>query len=115
MPSPAEDQWLAVKMCNQEVTNCETKAIQNPSVLTVCGTPVIMTDIPGSTHGPGKNITLYYCVISCIEMIMMMMKMRVMMTIMIIIIIIIIIIYYDNYYDNNGDDDDDDDDDDDEA
>ena len=113
MPSPAEDQWLAVKMCNQEVTNCETKAIQNPSVLTVCGTPVIMTDIPGSTHGPGKNITLYYCVISCIEMIMMMMKMRVMMTIMIIIIIIIIIIYYDNYYDNNGDDDDDDDDDDD--
>ena len=79
-------------MCNQEVTNCETKAIQNPSVLTVCGTPVIMTDIPGSTHGPGKNITLCYCVISCIEMIMMMMKMRVMMTIMIIIIIIIIII-----------------------
>ena len=91
MPSPTEDQWLAVKMCNQEVTNCETKAIQNPSVLTVCGTPVIMTDIPGSTHGPGKNITLCYCVISCIEMIMMMMKMRVMMTIMIIIIIIIII------------------------
>ena len=92
MPSPTEDQWLAVKMCNQELTNCETKAIQNPSVLTVCGTPVIMTDIPGSTHGPGKNITLCYCVISCIEMIMMMMKMRVMMTIMIIIIIIIIII-----------------------
>ena len=91
MPSPTEDQWLAVKMCNQELTNCETKAIQNPSVLTVCGTPVIMTDIPGSTHGPGKNITLCYCVISCIEMIMMMMKMRVMMTIMIIIIIIIII------------------------
>ena len=105
MPSPPEDQWLAVKMCIQEVTNCETKAIQNPSVLTVRGTPVIMTDIPGSTHGPGKNITLYYCVISCIEMMMM-------MTIMIIIIIIIIIIYYDNYYDNNGDDDDDDDDDD---
>ena len=68
-------------------------------------TPDLKTDIPGSTHGPGKNITLYYCVISCIEM-------RVMMTIMIIIIIIIIIIYYDNYYDNNGDDDDDDDDDD---
>ena len=99
-------------MCNQEVTNCETKAIQNLSVLTVCGPPVLMTDIPGSTHGPGKNITFYYCAISCIEMMMMMMKMRVMMTIMIIIIIIIIIIYYDNYYDNNGDDDDDDDDDD---
>ena len=78
-------------MCNQEVTNCETKAIQNLSVLTVCGPPVLMTDIPGSTHGPGKNITFYYCVISCTEMIMMMMKMRVMMTIMIIIIFITII------------------------
>ena len=46
MPSPTEDQWLAVKMCTQEVTNCKTKAKQNLSVLTVCGTPVIMTDIP---------------------------------------------------------------------
>lgn len=35
MPSPAEDQWLPVKMCNQEVTNCEKKALQNLSVLTV--------------------------------------------------------------------------------
>ena len=59
MPSPAEDQWLAVKMCNQEVTNCKTKAIQNLSVLTVCGTPDIITEILGSNHGPRKNITLY--------------------------------------------------------
>ena len=56
MPSPTEDQWLAVKMCNQEVTNCDPEAIQKPSVLTVCGTPVLMTDIPGSTHGQGKTL-----------------------------------------------------------
>ena len=44
-----------------------------------------MTDVLGSTHGPGKNITLYYCVISRVEMIMMMMMMMIIIIIMIMV------------------------------
>lgn len=60
IPSPAEDQWLVVEMCNQEVTNCESKAMQTVLVIIMCvDPPVVMSDVPASTQSPGKNIILF--------------------------------------------------------
>ena len=41
IPSPAEDQWLVVEMCNQEVTNCESKAMQTVLVIIMCVDPLL--------------------------------------------------------------------------
>ena len=58
-PSPAEDQWLVVEKCNQEVINCKSNAMQTLLVIRMCvDPPVVTSDVPASTHSPGKNITL---------------------------------------------------------
>lgn len=45
-PSPAEDQWLVVEMCKQEVTNCKSKAMQILLVITMCVDPlVVISDV----------------------------------------------------------------------
>ena len=59
IPSPAEDQWLVVEKCNQEVINCKSNAMQTLLVIRMCvDPPVVTSDVPASTHRPGKNITL---------------------------------------------------------
>ena len=59
IPSPAEDQWLVVEKCNQEVINCKSNAMQTLLVIRMCvDPPVVTSDVPASTHSPGKNITL---------------------------------------------------------
>ena len=59
IPSPAEDQWLVVEKCNQEVINCKSNAMQTLLVIRMCvDPPVVTSDVPASTHSPGKSITL---------------------------------------------------------